>query len=388
MFVPDPHRHPARIAELRALGVRFHDSYQDLLGDGLDAVWLPVPIHLHRSMTEAALERGVRVMCEKPVAATIDDVLAMRNASHRTGIPVLVGFQNIYEPATLELKHTLLDARRGRPLHAVVSGGWPRGRNYYQRNNWAGRLRHRDAWVFDGPASNAMAHFINLAAFLLGTTPDSSAVPTRIEVELYRANNIESYDTFSARVNFDDGSSMTVLLTHACSREIEPTVSIFGDGIQAVWRDMHDRILVDIHGEARSIPRTVDGRDAMIQKLIAADSPGPAATLETSLAHTMIINGALEASRIHNIPKSAWRQQLLPEHGFVTAIDGIEAAIDSVASRRKLLGEMGCFAWAQPSDSLDLRGYQRFNGLKQSSSRTTPTIVVKANRANLPTTSR
>lgn len=70
MYVPDAHRHRNRIAELSAQRVRFRDSYEGMLRDDIEAVWPPVPIHLHHAMTGAALGCGVAVMCEKPVAAT------------------------------------------------------------------------------------------------------------------------------------------------------------------------------------------------------------------------------------------------------------------------------------------------------------------------------
>ncbi|MEL7373817.1 MAG: Gfo/Idh/MocA family oxidoreductase, partial [Pseudomonadota bacterium] len=255
MYVPDPHLHQERISELSKLGVTFHPSYEALLEDNLDFVWLPVPMHLHRVMTEEALARGVSVMCEKPVAATIEDAMAMHEASRRARVPVLIGFQNMFEPATLELKRALLNARDNDPLHAVVTAGWPRGAKYYKRNDWAGRLRKNGDWVLDGPAGNAMAHFINLAAFLLGQNEMESARPVSIEAELYRANAIESYDTFSARVRFADNSTMTALLTHACETDLEPTVSISGPRINACWRDLTDRVDVRRDGLVSMILR-------------------------------------------------------------------------------------------------------------------------------------
>ena len=376
MFVPDPQNHAPRIDQLREMGVAFHDTYERLLDDDLDALWLPVPIHLHRTMPQAALARGIAVMCEKPVAATVDDVLAMRDAQRRANVPVYIGFQDIYEPATLQLKHALLDARPGKPLRAVVTGGWPRGSDYYRRNDWAGKLRHRDDWVLDGPAHNAMAHFINLAAFLLGTTPQASATPTSIEAELYRANDIDSYDTFSARVGFAAGSVLTALLTHACDRETEPTVQVLGDRLHATWRNQHDAIDLRVDGRDRPIPRDVDGRDAMIRVLAGQQTGGPIATLDTSLAHTVIVNGAVEASRIHRIPPAACRRTFMPDKGHVLAARGVDTALQRVAHEHKLLSELGLFDWTQPHAPRNLRNYRRFKGPKPAANKPKPTVVV------------
>ncbi|MEM7682881.1 MAG: Gfo/Idh/MocA family oxidoreductase [Planctomycetota bacterium] len=384
MYVPDPARHRDRIAELSKQGVRFHDSYASLLADDIGGVWLPVPIHLHRSMTEAALERGVAVMCEKPVAATVEEVRSMAEASDRTGTPVLVGFQNLYEPATLELKHALMAARGPRPLHTVVTGGWPRGSNYYERNGWAGRLCYHDRWVLDGPASNAMAHFINLAAFLIGPTATESAKPVSIEAELYRANEIESYDTISTRVCFAGGSTLTATLTHACARQIEPTVRILGDNLHAIWRDESEHIELDIHGKASTLRRNVDPRGAMLRCIAAtaeggalATQPGmPYATIETSLAQTTIVNGALQAAPIYTLPPSTWHRITTKHGGTVRAIHGIEDALTAASSEGKMLHELAALAWPVPASLLDLRGYERFAGPKLSHQPGPPKPVV------------
>ena len=63
--------------ELKALGVQTARTFEQLLELDIDAVWLPLPIDLHRPFTETALAAGKAVMCEKPAAGSVDDVDAM-----------------------------------------------------------------------------------------------------------------------------------------------------------------------------------------------------------------------------------------------------------------------------------------------------------------------
>src|SRR5439155_12971925 len=208
VFEPDAATHAGRLRELRAAGVRVAGSYEDLLAGQVEAVWLPLPIDLHRPFTEQALGAGKAVMCEKPPAGCVDDLHAMMAARDRAGLPVAIGFQDMYDPATDAVKRLLLDGAIGRPRAATLLACWPRGLAYFSRNGWAGRFRRDGAWVMDSPASNAMSHFVNLLLFWLGEAPAAPAVPVAVEAELYRANDIENYDTCSLRVQTAGGAEL------------------------------------------------------------------------------------------------------------------------------------------------------------------------------------
>jgi predicted dehydrogenase len=63
----NPAKHPERLAAMQAKGVKLVSTYEELLADkSIQAVWLPLPIDLHRPYTEQALAAGKAVMCEKP----------------------------------------------------------------------------------------------------------------------------------------------------------------------------------------------------------------------------------------------------------------------------------------------------------------------------------
>jgi predicted dehydrogenase len=61
-------------------------DYRDLLGDDVDAVIITTPPVLHRQMTLDALAAGKHVLCEKPLAATLDEAREMLAAAERAGV--------------------------------------------------------------------------------------------------------------------------------------------------------------------------------------------------------------------------------------------------------------------------------------------------------------
>src|SRR5919107_3152787 len=55
-----------------------YERYDECLRSGeIDAVYIALPNHLHRSYSERAARAGVHVLCEKPMAVTEDDCLSM-----------------------------------------------------------------------------------------------------------------------------------------------------------------------------------------------------------------------------------------------------------------------------------------------------------------------
>src|SRR4051812_13176461 len=167
---PHPDQFLPRIDHLNQHGVKLFTAFEQLLEAPIDAVWLPLPIDLHRPYTEMALRAGKAVLCEKPAAGSVDDVDAMIAARDAAGLPVAVGFQDAYQPAVVGLRRRTAAGECGRPLNVRGLGCGPRNERSFSRTAWAGRLRRDGRWVLDGPATNALAHYLHLPLLLLGPT--------------------------------------------------------------------------------------------------------------------------------------------------------------------------------------------------------------------------
>ncbi|HEU4571757.1 MAG TPA: Gfo/Idh/MocA family oxidoreductase [Candidatus Limnocylindrales bacterium] len=69
----------------------------------LDALVIAAPTTAHVPLALAAIERGVAVLVEKPLAATTDEAMRIVSAARQTGVPVQVGHVERFNPAVLEL---------------------------------------------------------------------------------------------------------------------------------------------------------------------------------------------------------------------------------------------------------------------------------------------
>jgi predicted dehydrogenase len=353
---PDQTRHAALISRLTKRGIRILSSVDEMLDTQVEAVWLPLPIHLHGKYTEASLAAGKAVMCEKPAAGCVADVDAMIAARDLCQLPVALGFQDMYDPTLVQMKRRLNAGELGKIRNVTVQVCWPRDVDYYKRP-WAGALRHDGVWVLDSPANNAMAHFINLAMYLIGPTQQTCATPVSVEAELYRVNNIENFDTCCLRITSAAGATVLVLLTHACKDCVEPKIRLEGEHGTLLLEGNPGQMKVCRSGLPIETIVRPDSRPLMAKAFAGhvrdRTSPAPLATLEMGRVHTVIINGLAENApiRVPNVAKVEDISALgMPQY----RIAQIEAAFEVCYRTGAMLNESGAAPWSTPATKFDL----------------------------------
>lgn len=79
---------------------KVYSDYKELLKDGtIDVVHVCTPNRSHSFITIDALEAGKNVMCEKPMAKTVEEARAMVEAAKRTGKKLTIGYQAASVPS-------------------------------------------------------------------------------------------------------------------------------------------------------------------------------------------------------------------------------------------------------------------------------------------------
>lgn len=88
-----------------APGAKTYSDYHKLLSErhDIDAVVVITPSFLHAEVTVAALDDGLPVLCEKPMATTVEAANRMIEASHKAGKLLYIGFQKRFVPVTAKM---------------------------------------------------------------------------------------------------------------------------------------------------------------------------------------------------------------------------------------------------------------------------------------------
>ena len=111
----------ARAAADRYGNCRAHESYEDLLADPeVEAVYVPLPNHLHAEWANKAADAGKHVLCEKPMAMTAIEAEDMVRHCAARGVRLMDGFMWPHHPRTKKLLAAIANDTIG-PVQKVVS---------------------------------------------------------------------------------------------------------------------------------------------------------------------------------------------------------------------------------------------------------------------------
>lgn len=364
VVVRSPQRYADEVARLQQQGCAVQPDLEALLtAGGVDIVGLPTGIATHAPLARQALQAGYPVVVEKPLAAAIQDALAVQEAEERAGRWCAVAYQWLHSPTIQALADLLRRGELGRIRVARCVIGWPRGRSYYERNTWAGQLKSPAGWVLDGPATNATAHYLTNLLYLAGLQPHRPAI-AHVRAELYRANPIPSYDTSALEIELSDGARLYHYASHALSAAIEPEMHIICECGAIHWCAATDTATVTLaDGRARTIanpdPGANQGRPlAQAARVAAGLDDQPLCGTAEAIPQVLAVNLAFESSgAVRSIAEHAHTVQRDGEP--LVVVEGMHGLLRRAMAEGGLFSDLGA-PWARPTRPVAAAGYRSF----------------------------
>ena len=95
------------ISVAQSYGCKPFADYNDLLDENLDALSIAVPTTLHREVALDAIEKGINILIEKPIADTIENADEVIEAARKKGVKLMVGHVERFNPAIIKLKELI-----------------------------------------------------------------------------------------------------------------------------------------------------------------------------------------------------------------------------------------------------------------------------------------
>lgn len=293
--------------DINAAGVPVYRSLEAFYEEHTaDMAIICSPSFMHTEQSIYCVEHGTNVLCEKPAAPMVKDVEAMMEAEERTGKFIAIGFQMAYAPATLNLKKDILAGVFGKPIKMKSIMAGIRKKEYFARGGgYAGQIATKDGrMLLDSPAANGCAHYVFNTFFLLGDQMNTSAMPTILEAECYRANDISNFDTVTLKMTAG-GVPVYYATSHAnegntgyiLEFEFENAVIRYEDKCyMAYFKDG----TVKNYGEPLA--------DGIATKVLAClenirTGTKPVCTASTAMSHVKMINDLYDTIPVVNFPE-------------------------------------------------------------------------------------
>ena len=288
-------------------GVPGFDRHEDLLNSGLvDAVIVATPHYFHPPISVAAMEKGIHVISEKPIAVTVSGAEWMNETASKTGVIFAVMFQQRTFPVYQAAKKLVAEGKLGELYRTLMVDTHFRSQAYYNSAGW------RATWKGEGGGVllNQAPHGMDIFTWLTG-------MPSKVSAQVNtRQHDIEVEDEAAALLEYPNGAIGYIIETvnevpngtriELCGEkgklvldsqglqfwQVQPGVKAYSDASPEMWGRpevvKQEIALVDREQGHSAIVRNVAMAILRGQPLI---SPGTDAIYSLELANAMILSG-------------------------------------------------------------------------------------------------
>ncbi|PID82590.1 MAG: oxidoreductase [Clostridiales bacterium] len=199
-----------------------YSDYKEMLEkEDIDLASICTESGLHGEIALYAIEKGVNLIVEKPIALSLEEADRIIEKSREKNVKVCACHQNRFNKSIQKIREAVDKDMFGKLSHGSAHIRWNREKNYYSQASWRG------TWKQDGGAlMNQCIHNIDLLRWMMGTEIDEVFAYTDRKFHNY----IEAEDVGIAIVKFSNGSFGIIEgTTNVYPKNLEETLFIFGE---------------------------------------------------------------------------------------------------------------------------------------------------------------
>ncbi|MFC5269333.1 Gfo/Idh/MocA family protein [Adhaeribacter terreus] len=213
---------PEAELETADFNVPFFSSLEELLQSNtiVDVINICTPNGLHARQAMQVLEKGMHVVCEKPMGLTKGECEAVIFKALQMSKHVFCVMQNRYSPPSIWLKEVVSNKLIGETFIVQINCYWNRDERYYQKSSWKGTKDLDGGTLF-----TQFSHFIDTLYWVFGDIQN-------IQARLYDFTHQSSTDfEDSGFISFDimNGGSGTINYSTAVwDQNLESSITVIG----------------------------------------------------------------------------------------------------------------------------------------------------------------
>ncbi len=187
------------------LNAKIFSDYVEMMNTvKIDAIHICTPHYLHAEMAIYALNRGIHVLCEKPITINTQQLDELKKAVESSSAQFGTCFQNRYNDSVLYVKEFL---KNKKVISASANLVWERNADYYNSASWRGTLDKEGGAVL----INQAVHSLDLLQWICG-------MPETVVGNVYNyslKDVIEAEDTAFGIYTLKDGGNFIISATNA-----------------------------------------------------------------------------------------------------------------------------------------------------------------------------
>jgi UDP-N-acetyl-2-amino-2-deoxyglucuronate dehydrogenase len=201
--------------------VAVYEDFKEMLQkEEIDIVTIATESGYHPEIAVYCMNKGKHVICEKPMALSIEDADRMIKCAEDNNVRLCISHQNRFNKPIEQLRGAVESGRFGRLVNGTARILWNRNMGYYEQAPWRG------TWKLDGGTlMNQCIHNIDLLQWMMGGEIDT--VYAQCDTYL---RDIEGEDFGAILIRFKNGA-IGIVEGSACvyPKNLEETLSIFGE---------------------------------------------------------------------------------------------------------------------------------------------------------------